>query len=390
MIFGGMNGFNTFHPDQLMKNDYQPKILITSFEVQNEIMRREYEDLDSIFLTYNTNFFSFKFAGLDFSKPYKIRYAYKLENFNEDWIYTDASKRFAEYTDVKPGNYIFRVKCTNSDGVMNKGIKIYIHIKPPWWRTYTFWVPFILFVVFITSNYLYFRIKRLKQKNEMQAKMLQFEKQLFDLEQKALRLQMNPHFIFNSLNSIQSFILGNNRDKAVRYLSKFAKLMRLILYNTKESFINFTDEIKSLTYYLELEKLRFDSKFEFAITIDKLLDADFITIPPMLVQPYVENAILHGVINKKDGIGLIEISFIQEKDCIQCVIADNGIGREKAAELKKQSGLKHKSRSMSITSERLDIMNRQRKGKASVTIIDLYEGNTPKGTKVIIDIPFKC
>lgn len=390
MFFGGMNGFNSFFPDNVNKSDYIPPVVITSFKVFNKEVEREINNNDSILLNYYNNFFSFEFSGLDFSKPNKNRYAYKLENFDKEWKYCNADKRFAQYTDINPGEYIFKVKCTNSDGVWNKkGIKIYLFIKPPWWKTLIFIIPASLFLFLLIGNAVYFSIRRIRKKHEMKTRMLSIEKHVFDLEQKSLRLQMNPHFIFNSLNSIQSFILANNRDKAVRYLGKFAKLMRLILYNTRQSFIIFTDELQAINYYLEIEKLRFDEKFDYEVVVDPKIDKDFIAIPPMLIQPFVENAILHGLVNKESK-GFLEIKFsLYDQNHIQCEITDNGVGRQKAEEIKNKSGLKHRSRSMEITKERLNIIRKQNKGNAEFEIIDLFDENKiPKGTKVIIIIPY--
>lgn len=223
----------------------------------------------------------------------------------------------------------------------------------------------------------------------MEKKVLEIEKQLFDLEQKALQLQMNPHFIFNSLNSIQSFIVNNDSDKATLYLAKFAQLMRLILANSREQFVPVKDEIKVLTYYMDIENLRFDNKFDFKIVVDPGIDDDFVGIPPMIIQPYVENAILHGIIHKT-GKGNISIILSLQEENILCTVEDDGVGREKAMEIKNNSGLKHKSRGMLITKERLEILSKQIKGQISVNVLDLKDENgIASGTKVEIIIPFK-
>jgi len=214
-------------------------------------------------------------------------------------------------------------------------------------------------------------------------------KQLFEFEQKALQLQMNPHFIFNSLNSIQSFILNNNTDKAVNYLSKFSKLMRMILANSREQEISLQDEIRSLNYYLELEKLRFDNKFEYVIQVDKNIDKEFIAIPPMILQPFVENAILHGINHLKEK-GNLTITFnINNKNLI-CMIEDNGVGRRRAAEIEQSSGLGHKPRGMTIINERINLINKQNIDKIIINIFDKENMDGKSlGTKVEIMLPLK-
>ena len=389
-FLGGMNGFNAFYPKDVKPNKYIPPIIITSFKKFNEVQKTEIKDGDTITLSYRDNFFSFEFSALDYSNPSKNKYAYKLERYDKDWIYCDANRRFADYTKVNPGTYRFRVKGSNCDGVWNdKGISITIIITPPWYATWAFRIPFILFLIFIGWFLISRRFRQLRKKHDMEKKVLEIEKQVFDLEQKALRLQMNPHFIFNSLNSIQSFIINNDSDKATLYLAKFAQLMRLILSNSREPFVPVKDEIKALIYYMDIENLRFDNKFDYKINVDPDIDDDFIGIPPMVIQPYVENAILHGIIHKHER-GKITIDLNLKSETLFCVVEDDGVGREKAMEIKNQSGLKHQSRGMIITKERLEILNKQVKGRISVNVVDLRDSNgNPCGTRVEIIIPFK-
>ncbi len=390
LFFGGMNGFNSFIPEEVVHNDYIPPIVISSFKILNEVQKKTISDGDTIKLSYNQNFFSFEFAALDYRNPYKNKYAYKLENFDKYWNYCNADKRFAEYTKVVPGTYKLIIKGTNNEGLWNeKGISIVIIIRPAWWNTWTFRIFFGILITSILWFIIFRRVRQIRKRNALEKKMLSIEKHFFELEQKALQLQMNPHFIFNSLNSIQSFILNNNVDKAVMYLSKFSQLMRTILANSREQEISIQDEIKSLTYYLDLEKLRFDNKFDYYISLDKSIDAEFIAIPPMIIQPYVENAILHGINHRKDK-GKLIITFALNDNYIICNIEDNGVGREKAAEIEKTSGLTHKPRGMMIIKERIDLINRQNSEKINVKIIDLKNNDgVSSGTKIEIILPLK-
>ncbi len=206
-----------------------------------------------------------------------------------------------------------------------------------------------------------------------------------ELERKALRAQMDPHFIFNSLNSIQHFITTNNKTLALTYLSKFSKLIRQILENSVNHQVLIVDEIRLLEYYIQLEALRFNEKFDHQIDIDKSLDIHNTEIPFLLIQPYVENAIIHGLNNKSDK-GSLRVSLQDKEEHILCTVEDNGVGRKRAAQLKKQK--KHISRGMSVTKRRLELLNRDKKNKTLVDVMDLYDQDQcVAGTKVEIIIP---
>jgi LytS/YehU family sensor histidine kinase len=212
---------------------------------------------------------------------------------------------------------------------------------------------------------------------------------MYQLEQKALQLQMNPHFLFNSLNSIQSFVVNNDIDNAIHYLSKFSQLMRRILGNSSESSVPLRDELQALRLYLEIESLRFYGKFSFDIQMDPEIDDSFLEIPPMILQPYVENAILHGLMHSPKK-GHLQITLSLEEDNVLCVIQDDGIGRERAAQIRKESGIERKSRGMLITKQRLDVLNQYTEDIYTVNVIDLHdEEGQANGTRVEIRIHYK-
>lgn len=245
-----------------------------------------------------------------------------------------------------------------------------------------FIVLIIVILLMGAGTYFLYNNNKTKQK-------LRMEKRMIELEQKALSLQMNPHFIFNSLNSISSFIAENNPDSARTYLSKFAGLMRTTLENSKEESIPLQEEINSLKYYLELEQLRFNNKFDFTIHVGPDLDPESVLIPPILIQPFIENSILHGVATKS-GKGKIDIRFQVDANFLLCEVEDNGIGREKAFELKNQQPELHKSMGMQVTQERLDILNIYNKIKAKIIIKDLVDENQhATGTSVLLNVPLQ-
>ncbi len=218
---------------------------------------------------------------------------------------------------------------------------------------------------------------------EHERQLAEANKKIGELKLMALRSVMNPHFIFNVLNSIQYYITQNDRLNALNYLSTFSQLIRGVLNHSVSNKIKLEDEINLLKNYIELEKIRFENKFEYKIDIEANLDIDTIEIPSLLVQPYVENAILHGLNNKK-GNGLLTITIYEKDDLVFFDIEDNGIGREASKKLNSQKITKHKSMGIKLTEERLKLINENK--NVSVNIEDLYNGDIPTGTKVTIGI----
>jgi tetratricopeptide (TPR) repeat protein len=218
-------------------------------------------------------------------------------------------------------------------------------------------------------------------------KTLTLQKELAEYEQKALHLQMNPHFVFNCLGSISSFIVQNGTDSAIKYLSKFSKLMRLTLEYSKESLIPIDKEIESLQNYLELEQLRFNHKFNFNIRKSPEIEDD-VALPPLIIQPFVENAIIHGVIPKKE-MGNITIDFSINEDSLICTILDDGIGINQSKLNKENSVLAHKSMALDIITKRLEMIASSTSKKATIEIEELTEENKITGTKVVLQLPLQ-
>ena len=234
----------------------------------------------------------------------------------------------------------------------------------------------LLVLIFVTYNRL--QIKR----------RLTLQKEVAEYEQKALHLQMNPHFVFNCLGSISSFIVQNGTDSAIKYLSKFSKLMRLTLEYSKGSLIPIDKEIEGLQNYLELEQLRFNKKFEFLITTSPHIEDDM-ALPPLLIQPFVENAILHGMV-PKEGDGTIAVHFDVNNNKLVCTITDDGIGFRKSQAIKENSVKAHQSMALEITKKRLEMMEATMAQSANVTIEEIKnEKQEAIGTKVVISLPIQ-
>jgi len=205
-----------------------------------------------------------------------------------------------------------------------------------------------------------------------------------------LRAQMNPHFIFNCLNSINRYIIKSDHITASGYLTRFAKLIRLILDNSIADTTSLDNEIQLVHLYLEMEQLRFDNRFTYSIETDPGLQYETTRIPSMLIQPYIENAIWHGLLHKQ-GTGHVAVRFkLHEKNILNIEIEDDGIGRQKSAELKSKNALKNKSYGMRITGDRINIVNRLYNINASTMVEDLVQADgSPVGTKISLFIPFE-
>jgi LytS/YehU family sensor histidine kinase len=230
-----------------------------------------------------------------------------------------------------------------------------------------------------------FRLKL--ERSEKERQMAELKQKATELEMQALRAQMNPHFIFNSLNSINRFILQNERAQASEYLTKFSKLVRMILQNSAASLITLDSELESLGLYLNLEALRFNYHFDYKISVPKDLDISALQVPPLILQPYVENAIWHGLMHKEEK-GQLDIEVSEEDDHLYFKITDNGIGREKARALASKSATKHKSMGLRITAHRIAMLQNSESLESPVTINDLVNADgSAAGTEVVIKMP---
>jgi len=273
-----------------------------------------------------------------------------------------------------------------------------INISPAFWNTWWFRIAAAIVILSAVYGIMRYRTKqkfRLKlerseketQLAEMRQRTAELKQQATELEMQALRAQMNPHFIFNSLNSINRFILQNDRPQASEYLTKFSKLVRMILQNSQASLISLESELESLQLYLEMEALRFNYHYNYKISVPKDLDIDLLKVPPLIIQPYVENAIWHGLMHKEEK-GRLDIEVSRESDFLFFKITDDGIGRKRAAELASKSAMKHKSMGLRITADRLAMLQSTNGTGSPVTINDLVNPDgSAAGTEVILKIP---
>ena len=392
--YGGMNGFNMFHPDSIRKNNFIPPVLLRRIKIFDKELEMDssYAALKSLKLSYKQNFFSFEFAALNYDHPEKNQYACQLIDFDNKMVEL-GTDRVINYTNVPPGNYTLKVIASNNDGVWNEtGFELKIIITPPFWATW--WFKTILVLAFIGAIFLFFKLRENRIKKE-QVRQTAINKQIAEIRMTALRGQMNPHFIFNSLNSIQHFITTREKEEALNYLSKFSKLIRKILENSRENTVSISNELQLLELYIQLEQMRFNNKFDYHISIDEKIDKENTEIPPLLIQPYIENAILHGLINKNEK-GDLWFSLERNNGLLICKIEDNGIGRARAQEIEQGKVSRHKSLGIKVTEERISGLFALLDYNMEVVVEDLFEVRQaaettpqPAGTRVTISIPVK-
>jgi two-component system, LytTR family, sensor kinase len=231
------------------------------------------------------------------------------------------------------------------------------------------------------------QIEEAYRKTEFQ--LMENNRKIAETKLLALRLQMNPHFVFNSLTAINNFILKSDTEHASRLLTKFSRFMRQVLDNSKTEWISLKDELKALQIYIELEQLRFENKFDVTIAVAKDIDQDMIHVPPLIIQPYIENALWHGLLHKKEGSAILSLNVWKQNDLLYLQIKDNGIGREASVRINKNGLTSHKAHGLKVTEERLQILNQVYNVNASVQIIDLVNNNLPEGTEVTLQMKIK-
>lgn len=380
-------GLQFFIPSKVKKNTIPPNITFTEIKINGKNVK-----INAIKkLSYNQNQIEFTFLSKAYRHRGRLKYIYRLKGSSEVWDSTDFSSNFAKYSALSSGDYIFQVKAINENNIESKTIELKFSIALPFWRTWWFILLSILLISLVISLIFILRINAIKKRNLILAEKQTVEKNLIDSRLTALRSQMNPHFVFNALNSIQEYIVLNEKRLAAKYLGKFADLMRLYLNHSKQKTITLEEEIQAISLYLELEKIRFEDSLEYTLKIDKSLDYHNITIPPMLIQPYVENAIKHGLLHKEQNRRLsVELKSDKSQQILICEITDNGIGRKASQEINKTRHIQRLDFATSATKTRLNLLNYDKKKPIGENTIDLYDDDkNPIGTKVILHIPIE-
>ncbi|MES2566490.1 MAG: two-component regulator propeller domain-containing protein [Bacteroidota bacterium] len=368
-----------------VKDFYNPTVSIPVYIEEFQVDNKKLSDSQYHSLSHTQNFISVVYKGVSVKSNGDITYKYKLDGLDTNWTYT--RNTYVQFTTLPSGKYNFIVYALNQDGnPSNAPASVSFEILKPFWMTWWFWLfilsLFLAVVYFIYRN----RVNRIKRVEEEKTAL---SKKIAESELKALRAQMNPHFIFNAINSIQNFVLKNNTEYASRYLAKFARLIRFVLENSKHQLILFSKELAALELYIELEQMRASFSFDYEIIIDDRLNAKEFFIPPLLIQPFIENAIIHGIMPLTDRKGKMSIRFSGNESTLLCEVEDNGIGRAKAMEIKHKKQMTHKSMGMEVTTERISLLNQQNDSLAKVKVHDKIVNGIAAGTIVEISIKLK-
>ncbi|WP_411894685.1 histidine kinase [Winogradskyella sp. A2] len=370
-------GLLSFDWSTIKANNAVPSIVIQNVLINNT------KPTDLFNLKSSENDLSIGFTGISFSDYSKLNYQYRIN----DGPWNTTNNRNLEIKNLSSGSQTIEIRAKGKSGIWSISKQIHLKINPPFYKT----LPFILIVIIALLTLLYFiigkRIASLKKGFNKERKMLkakqqqiQIEKQMLDLEQKALRMQMNPHFIFNALNTIKGYYSVGNLKEANNYITKLSKLLRLILEND-ERLISIEKELEIITLYIKLIQLRYVDVFDYTINVDPLIDKSEIGIPSLILQPLVENAIIHGLAPKEEK-GLLIISFKLGGDKLICSVVDDGIGYTHSLK-KNKTNNDTTSKALKITKERIDIENNY----DDENNFEIKDGENNIGTKVCIKLP---
>ncbi len=368
------------YPEHLISFDqnalihYQPKAKIYLKEVK---LSGTIIPIDSIFkVAYHQNNFVFLFGNIGSIGLNHKEFQYSING--ESWQPLENST--ISLYNLSPGTY--QIKVASKFDTKNI-FSLKVIVIPPWWKTTWFYSTILILTLLIGFASYKKRIATIRKEESEKNSLKQ---RITEIEMTALRAQMNPHFIFNCLNSINRFILVHDTEAASEYLTKFSRLIRMILDGSREDFITLDKEIDALRLYIEMESMRFQDSFEWRIDVDTNVQKENIMLPPLLLQPYVENAIWHGLMQAPLGLAKkLTIRVLQNEIGVVIEIQDNGIGRNKAQEIKSKDGNAHKSHGIALTNERLNLMEKMKRVKTNIVIEDISDlDQKASGTKVTI------
>lgn len=379
IYLSGNNGIIKVDKKKAFKNLPKPKVYFSKILIKE----KEMEIKDAYTLDYKTNGINIYFNTNGFKSEEKVQYKYRLKGLEKKW--SETKNGIARYPIIPYGNFTFEVKTISPDHQEGIVKTLILNVKRPFWLQWWFYV----LIAFTVILYLYVKYKQLKKRQRELLEKERVNKELILSQIENLRSQMNPHFVFNALNSIQEYIFLNEKYNATNYLSKFAKLIRIYLSHSKKNEISLSEELKALEIYLALEQDRFGEELEVELKVAKEVNAHQIFVPSLFIQPYIENVFKHGLFHKK-GAKQLTIRFYKEATYLYCLIRDNGIGREASAKINQRKAKYYQSFSTKANKNRIELLNASREDKIIVSIKDLYDQEQHSlGTEVHIKIPLK-
>lgn len=387
--FGTMNGLMQYLPVELEKTVAAPLLHFETLSLfYKPLPETAYAAfappggglLEGLSLPHNQNHLSFAFRAVDLVNPEALRYRWRLDGAETEWSPLSTQTQ-VNYAKLAPGNYTFEVQATTDGKTFSAPVSASFVIRQPLWQLWWFQLSagLVLLALVVFSALAW--VRRIRRTEQARREKLEVENRLLQLEQKALQLQMNPHFIFNALTSIQALITEKEYPQARQEISRFAQLMRGILSNSRRQAISLQEEVQTLDQYLQMEQFCHPQKFTYDIALPENTDPAELDIPPMLLQPFVENAVVHGV-SHLPYPGHIAIRFSLVDELLCCAIRDNGVGRERAARLREEKKPGHQSVALQVTQERLAALG------GVLEISDISDENGAiAGTEVLVSVP---
>ncbi|MCW3128074.1 MAG: putative signal transduction histidine kinase [Bacteroidetes bacterium] len=336
-------------------------------------------------LNYTQNNVKIEYVGVLLPAAGYLRYEYRLLGAgNDKWVTT--ANTSIEFRSLSPGSYIFEAVVLDKFGKHSQSIaRVQFRITPAYYMTVWFWA--LMVVIVLTVGFYIIRARFRRQQRQFE-KEQNLNNKIIELEQQALKAQMNPHFIFNCLTAVQHFVNKEDLYSANMYLSNFAKLIRKTLDLSGEQYISLDKEVSYLDNYIQMEKMRFQEKFQYTIKVAEDVDQYAVEVPPMLMQPIIENAIRHGLRNLETDTGMLAISFTMDNTRLVCNIEDNGIGRKKAGEIKTAMHMEYQSKGLSLTLSRINAINMISPNKISIQVRDKYNSQE-EATGTLVTLTFE-
>ncbi|MEM9024565.1 MAG: histidine kinase, partial [Bacteroidota bacterium] len=324
-------------------------------------------------LPHDQNALAFTYSFANNNKS-QVEMRHRLIGQDTNW--EESVHRKVQYINLEPGDYEFQLETRYYGEIWGNRRSIPFHIAKPIWETWGFRGAMAGAILLLIWASIRWWMNNFKKRTLLETEKLK-------AEQKALRAQLNPHFLFNAMTSIQQLVYNNDKVFAISNMARYAKLMRKVLNHSEREWITLSAELETLDLYIQLEALRFEGKLDYALEVDPNVDPEQHHLPPMLLQPFVENAIKHGLLNRKTPGGRLRLRFAIEGQALRCTIEDNGIGRAKARELQANRSSLHQSFSTRATDQRIATMNLQHQQKIRITVTDLTDANNqPTGTQM--------
>lgn len=383
IVFASNKGISFIDRNKLSVRNHLPlPFYLASLKLKNTSV----DVKDMMDIGYRNRDIVISYEALTYGNPGKINYRYRLKGYDSTWSYTN--NRELQFNNLPYGKYNVQIQAKREFDEWESSasnIEFPVVCKPPFWATTWFWVGIFSLLIFLVILFFKNRIRQIRARQKQQEDLKQ---KINDTEQMALKAQMNPHFIFNSLNSIQQYVIDSDVEGANKFISGFSKLIRQTLEFSSKELISLDEEISYLSTYLDLEKARMESAFVYNVNVQTQHPSSQLELPPLLLQPYVENALRHGIRYLKNIDGVISLSFIEHNGFLECIIGDNGIGRKKAMELKAENPIEYQSRGMSLTAERIALLNEGKERKIEVIIEDLKDQEEHvAGTRIRVLFP---